>query len=62
MMPEALRKAPFANRSDVGLREPGFRGKFVEIIVSPTGHHAAKSLKQMVGTTGIEPVTPTMSR
>jgi len=40
----------------------GFRGKFVEIIFSQTGHHAPKSLKKVVGTTGIEPVTPTMSR
>ena len=39
-----------------------FRGKFVEIIFSQTGHNAPKSLKKMVGTTGIEPVTPTMSR
>ena len=40
----------------------GFRGNLVEIISSPVGRKAAKPLKKMVGTTGIEPVTPTMSR
>jgi hypothetical protein len=40
----------------------GSRGKFVEIIFSPVSRKAAKPLKKMVGTTGIEPVTPTMSR
>ena len=40
----------------------GSRGKFVEIIFSQTGREAPKSLKKMVGATGIEPVTPTMSR
>ena len=40
----------------------GGRGKFVEIISSPARRMAPKPLKKMVGTTGIEPVTPTMSR
>ena len=40
----------------------GFRGKFVEIIFSPVSRKTAKPLKKVVGTTGIEPVTPTMSR
>ena len=38
------------------------RGNLVEIIFSQVGREAAKPLKKMVGTTGIEPVTPTMSR
>ncbi len=38
------------------------RGNLVEIIFSPASRKAAKPLKKMVGTTGIEPVTPTMSR
>ena len=40
----------------------GLRGNFVEITFSPTVRQAPKSLKKMVGATGIEPVTPTMSR
>ena len=40
----------------------GSRGKFVEIIFSPVSRKTAKPLRKMVGTTGIEPVTPTMSR
>jgi hypothetical protein len=40
----------------------GRRGKFVETISSAAKREAPKSLKNMVGTTGIEPVTPTMSR
>ena len=40
----------------------GRRGNFVEIISSPAKRVAPKPLKKMVGTTGIEPVTPTMSR
>ena len=40
----------------------GFRGNLVEIIFSQTKRETPKSLKKMVGTTGIEPVTPTMSR
>lgn len=33
------------------------RGNLVEIIFSPASRKAAKPLKKMVGTTGIEPVT-----
>jgi hypothetical protein len=40
----------------------GSRGNLVEIIFSPVSRMAAKPLKKMVGATGIEPVTPTMSR
>ncbi len=40
----------------------GLRGNFVETTPSGLGRGAPKSLKRMVGTTGIEPVTPTMSR
>ncbi len=42
--------------------ETGLRGNFVETTPSGLGRGAPKSLKRMVGTTGIEPVTPTMSR
>jgi hypothetical protein len=42
--------------------DDGSRGKFVEIIFSQVSRKAAKPLKKMVGATGIEPVTPTMSR
>ncbi len=42
--------------------EMGLRGNFVETTPSGLGRGAPKSLKRMVGTTGIEPVTPTMSR
>jgi hypothetical protein len=40
----------------------GLRGRFVEMAISAEGGGAPKPLKKMVGTTGIEPVTPTMSR
>jgi hypothetical protein len=40
----------------------GLRGNFVETALLAEGGGAPKSLKNMVGTTGIEPVTPTMSR
>ena len=40
----------------------GLRGNFVETGLSADGGGSPKSLKNMVGTTGIEPVTPTMSR
>ena len=40
----------------------GCRGNLVEIIFSQVRHQAPKPLKKMVGATGIEPVTPTMSR
>ena len=38
------------------------RGSFVEMARSAEGGRAPKPLKNMVGATGIEPVTPTMSR
>jgi hypothetical protein len=40
----------------------GLGGKFVETTDSAVWGGTPKSLKKMVGTTGIEPVTPTMSR
>jgi hypothetical protein len=40
----------------------GLRGNLVETTSSGLRREAPKSLKKMVGTTGIEPVTPTMSR
>ncbi len=42
--------------------EMGLRGNLVETTPSDLRRGAPKSLKKMVGTTGIEPVTPTMSR
>jgi hypothetical protein len=56
------RLAPVAKLIDGGGVHDGFRGKFVEIIFSQVSRRAAKPLKMMVGATGIEPVTPTMSR
>jgi len=38
------------------------RGNFVEIIYPQAKRRAPKPLKELVGATGIEPVTPTMSR
>ena len=46
-----------AARADMGLR-----GNLVETTSSRLRCGAPKPLKKMVGTTGIEPVTPTMSR
>jgi hypothetical protein len=42
--------------------EMGLRGNLVETTPSGLRRGAPKSLKKMVGATGIEPVTPTMSR
>jgi hypothetical protein len=42
--------------------EPARRGKFVETAKLAVQGDTPKSLKKMVGATGIEPVTPTMSR
>jgi hypothetical protein len=61
-MSEAQRLASLAKPMDGLHQAEGLRGKFVEIIFSPTTAAMAKSLKKMVGATGIEPVTPTMSR
>jgi hypothetical protein len=61
-MSEAQRLAALAKLMVGERHDDGLRGKFAEIIFSPTGREAPKSLKNMVGTTGIEPVTPTMSR
>lgn len=61
-MSEAERLASFAKLADGSRDADGFRGKFVEIISSPTDSTMAKSLKKMVGTTGIELEPPTMSR
>ena len=47
--------------SDASKATGGLRGNFVETTTSAEGGGAPKSLK-MVGATGIEPVTPTMSR
>src|SRR6202007_1226562 len=52
----------FARPTDDSRQIDGFRGKFVEIISSPAERATAKPLKKMVGTTGIEPGAPTMSR
>jgi hypothetical protein len=61
MMAEAKRVTSIAKHR--AIRGKNWRrGNFVEIIFSQAEHRAAKPLKKMVGTTGIEPVTPTMSR
>jgi hypothetical protein len=59
---DAQAMAAIAKLSDSECVHDGSRRKFVEIIFSPVGRKAAKPLKKMVGATGIEPVTPTMSR
>jgi hypothetical protein len=61
-MSEAQRLALLAKLMGDSQQADGFRRRSVEIIFSPTGRQALKSLKKMVGATGIEPVTPTMSR
>jgi hypothetical protein len=58
----ALAIATKAKRMDSECVHDGSRGKFVETIFSPVSRIVAKPLKKMVGATGIEPVTPTMSR
>jgi len=60
MMSGAQRMAALAELTDN--KRDGLRGKFVETVSSPTRRQAPKSSKKMVGATGIEPVTPTMSR
>jgi cellulase/cellobiase CelA1 len=59
---EAQRMVTVATPTDGPHHVDWFRGKFVEIIFSQAEPATAKSLKKMVGATGIEPVTPTMSR
>jgi hypothetical protein len=59
---DAQHMAAMAEHTGSENNHEGFRGKFVEIIFSPVSRKAAKPLKKMVGATGIEPVTPTMSR
>jgi hypothetical protein len=61
-MSKAQRRTSFAKPMDGLHQSDWLRGKFVEIIFSRTTAAMAKSLKKMVGATGIEPVTPTMSR
>lgn len=58
---KAKHRIAIAERQAI-LRQTGGGGNFVEIIFSSTRRVAPKSLKKMVGATGIEPVTPTMSR
>jgi hypothetical protein len=59
---DAQRMGALAKLTENKSLHDGFRGNLVEIIFSPVSRMAAKPLKKMVGATGIEPVTPTMSR
>ena len=59
---DAQRMGALVKLTSNKLLHDGPCGNLVEIIFSQVSRKTAKPLKKMVGTTGIEPVTPTMSR